>query len=236
MPPPSSIDDLRQLRLSIARSNAAVPAESNDALRSDFGGNGVEIVSDAPLYSGFFGAEEMVFRHRLFEGGTSGDVRREVFSTGDAVAVLPYDPNRDCVLMIEQVRAGPIRRGDPNPWSIEVVAGLIDRAEGAEVTARREAEEEAGLQLGRLEKVGAFYTSPGAVSEFLTAFIGEADLGGEAGVYGLDVEAEDIRGMILPYDDAMAALDRGEIRNGPALVALLALARRREELRAKWCA
>ena len=50
--------------------------------------------------------------------------------------MLPYDPGRDRVLLIEQFRPAPMARGDRNSWCIEVIAGRIDTTETQEQTAR----------------------------------------------------------------------------------------------------
>ena len=97
---------------------------------------------------------------------------RAVFTSGDAVTVLPFDPRAGTVLLIEQFRAGPYARRDPRPWCIEAVAGRCDRPEPPEATARREAREEAGLELGRLERIAGYYPSPGIAAEYITAFVG----------------------------------------------------------------
>ena len=137
----------------------------------------VESVERDFAYAHYFGVEEHRLRHRRFDGTMSEVIGRGVFTSGDAVTVLPYDPRRDTVLMIEQFRAGPFARRDPRPWSLEPPPAAADRAEPPEETARREAREEAGLDIGRVERIAAFYPSPGIMSEYITAFVGEADLG-----------------------------------------------------------
>jgi len=146
-------------------------------------------------YAHFFAIEESDLAYRRFDGSLSPVVTRAVFVSGDAVTVLPYDPTRDRVLVIEQFRAGPWGRGDAQPWSLEAIAGRIDPGEAPEDCARREAEEEAGLTLGALWAVAQYYPSPGAVSEYLYSYVGLADLpDGIEGVFGVEGEAEDIRG------------------------------------------
>ncbi|NNU80056.1 NUDIX domain-containing protein [Halovulum dunhuangense] len=223
------------LRRAIARVNATAEGQGPRHLRSDFGPGAIADHRVARLSTGFFALEEHHFRHRLHAGGHSESVRREVFVTGDAVTVLPWDPKRDLVLLIEQVRAGLLGRGDPNPWNIEVIAGLIDTRETPEETARREAMEEAGLTLGRIERIAGYYASPGAVSEYLTSFVAEADLGSHAaGLHGLDGEHEDIRTLILPREEAMQAIASGEARNAPLLLSLMGLERLRPTLGPRW--
>lgn len=185
-------------------------------------------------YARFFGMEEHRLRHRRFDGTMSEAIDRAVFTSGDAITVLPFDPRTGSVLLIEQFRAGPWARRDPRPWSLETVAGRCDETEPPEATARREAREEAGLELGRLERIAAFYPSPGIVAEHITSFVAEADLGGAGGTHGLAEEHEDIRVVVVPLDDALAAIATGEINTSPLMLSLLWLSLHAERLRAAW--
>jgi ADP-ribose pyrophosphatase len=114
------------------------------------------------------------------------------------------------------------------------VAGRCDRAEAPETTARREAEEEAGLTLGRLERMTGYYPSPGIMSEYITAFVGEADLSGAGGTHGLPEEDEDILSLVVPRADALAAVASGEINCAPLILSLLWLDANAARLRADW--
>ena len=146
-------------------------------LGSHFGAADVAPITRQFSYARFFGMEEHRLRHRRFDGTMSEKIDRAVFTSGDAITVLPFDPRAGTVLLIEQFRAGPHARRDPRPWSLETVAGRCDESEPPEATARREAREEANLELGRIERIAAFYPSPGIVAEHITAFVAEADLG-----------------------------------------------------------
>ena len=178
--------------------------------------------------------EEHFISFPTSDGGRSPVVRRAVWASGDAATVLPYDPRADRVLLATQWRAGPHARGDARPWPWEVIAGRLDATEAPEDAARREAQEEAGVEIGRIEQAGAYYTSPGTLAEFVTSFVGEADLSAAGGAGGLAEEAEDVISAVLDFDAAMAAVDRGEVNSSPALVSLMWLARHRERLRAEW--
>jgi ADP-ribose pyrophosphatase len=156
-------------------------------------------------YTAFFAVEEHVLRHRRFDGGWSPELRRAVFASGDAVTVLPFDPGRRAVLLIEQFRPAAVARRDPRPWFLEPVAGRCDAGESAEATARREAREEAGRRLGRLERVAGFYPSPGVSAEFITAYVGEADLGDAGGLHGRDHQRPAARLALLARDRGRAA-------------------------------
>ncbi len=201
---------------------------------SGFGPRDVEAIERELSYARYFGVEEHRLRHRRFDGGMSEALDRAVFTSGDAVTVVPFDPRAGSVLLIEQFRAGLHARRDPHPWCIETVAGRCDRIEPPEATARREAREEAGLELGRLERIASYYPSPGTMAEFITAFVGEADLGGAGGTHGLAEEHEDIRALVVPLEVAMDALAAGEIRNAPLMLSLYWLDRNAERLRAEW--
>jgi len=192
----------------------------------------VEPAVTTHIHTGFFAMEVLSLRHRRFDGAISETIRREVFVSCDAVTVLPYDPVRDRVLLIEQFRVGPLRRGDPLPWQLEAIAGRIDPGETPEASARREAAEEAGLTLGRLIKVAEYYPSPGAMTEYIYSFVAICDLpDGVAGVFGKPEEGEDIQGHLLAFDALMAAVAGGEVANATLLLTALWLARERGALR-----
>ena len=184
-------------------------------------------------YAHFFAVEEYDLRFRRFDGTMSPEINRAVFLSGDAVTVLPYDPRRDRVLLVEQFRAGIYGRGDPQPWSLEAIAGRVDPDEPPETAARREAVEEAGLTLGALEWVAGYYPSPGAKAEYLYNYVALCDLPDDAaGVFGVEGEAEDIRGHLVDFAEFESMVASGEIQNGPLLITALWLTRERPRLRA----
>jgi ADP-ribose pyrophosphatase len=186
---------------------------------------------DTP-YAAFFALEEYEVGWRLFAGNIGEPAKRAVFISGDAVTVLPYDPVRDRVLLIEQFRAGPMARGDCQPWLLEPVAGRIDPGETPEGAARREATEEAGLTLGSLLKVAEYYPTPGAKSEYLYSYVALCDLPDDiTGVFGLASEAEDIRSHLVSFDELMGLVASGEAANAPLILTALWLQRERDRLR-----
>ena len=192
----------------------------------------VEITATRTPYTWFFGVEEADLRFRRFDGSYSPTVTRAGFIMSDAVTVLPYDPVRDVVMLVEQFRFGPYARGDQNPWSLEPIAGRIDPLETPEAAARRESLEEARLEIDALHVAGRYYVSPGAVTEHLVSYIGIADLPDTAeGVSGLESEAEDIRAHVISFKRLMAMVDSGEVANGPLLISAQWLALNRDRLR-----
>lgn len=183
-------------------------------------------------YRGFFELAEFQFDHRRFDGSRSASITREVFIAYDAALVLPYDPVTDQVLLVEQLRFGPLWREDPEPWVFEPIAGLVDAGEEPEEAARREAMEESGLTLGTLEPIAKTYAAPGYSTEFFHCFLGCTDLAGfDASSGGLASENEDIRSHVLSFVQAMALVKTGEINAGPLVMMLYWLAFERDRLR-----
>ncbi|RYH10271.1 gamma-glutamylcyclotransferase [Tropicimonas sp. IMCC6043] len=214
-----------------ARVNAQVAVPTT--LRRPAAPEDVQVRRRQLCYANFFSVEEYELTHRRFSGGFSEQMNRAAFVSGDAVTVLPYDPVRDRVLLVEQFRAGPLARGDVQPWLLEPIAGRIDGGETAEEAAFREAQEEARLALRELRRVGQYYPTPGANTEYLYAFLATADLpDAAAGLGGLETEAEDIRSHVITFSKAMELLDSGEINVGPLILLLLQLARLRTDWRA----
>lgn len=183
-------------------------------------------------YASFFSVQEIDVQVRQYDGTMSGVLNRAAILVGEAAVVLPYDPVRDCVLLIEQFRAPVFMAGDPAPWVWEPIAGLLEPGEAAEVAARREALEEAGLQLGHLELVGEMYSSTGSSTEYLHLFVGLADLNSNLPGTGGTDEGEDIRSRLVGYEDLMQSIDAGRYKDMPLVTTALWLARHRDRLRA----
>lgn len=188
----------------------AAGAAANGAVRRGMGRKGVGVLRAQARHRGFFALDELTLDHRRFDGGRE-EVVREVFVGTDAALVLPYDPVRDEVVLVEQFRAGPWRRGDPQPWCLEPVAGLIDPGESPEDCARRETREEAGLELRGLVPVPGGYPSPGATTEYYFLYVGLADLAEyRPRTTGLAAEGEDILTHVLGLSTALSLLETGE--------------------------
>ncbi len=182
-------------------------------------------------YLNFFSVHEMDLQYRRYDGSMSAVLNRGALMLGEAVVVLPYDPVRDAVVLVEQFRAPLYMGGVRDPWILEPIAGLVDADESAETAAHREAREEAGLRLRRLVPVGPVYSSTGAVADYLHFFIGLCDVGDVGDGNGLESEGEDIRTCVIGYDDLMMRTDAGEFMDLPLLTLALWLARHRARLR-----
>lgn len=193
----------------------------------------VEVESHAICFQGFFRIEKFRLRHALFAGGMSETMSRELFERGHAVAVLPYDPVLDRVVLIEQFRIGALH--DPQgPWLTEIVAGMVAAGETPEAVAQREAVEEAGCVISEMLPICRFYPSPGGCSESVMLFCGRVDAAGVGGIHGLAHEHEDIRVFTAGFTEAMAWIESGRINSAAPIMALQWLALNKRKVQEAW--
>ncbi len=205
----------------------------SEKLSATFAKKDVEIIARETLYRGFFSLDLYRFRHRLFNGEMSGEVRREIFERGHAAVLLPYDPVRDEVVLIEQIRIAAWDTSE-TPWLLEMIAGMIEEGESVEDVARREAVEEAGLAVGRTKPVLSYLASPGGTSERLSILVGEVDATQAKGIHGLVEENEDIRVHVVSREQAYQCVEEGSIDNAATVIALQWLQLHYEQLRKEW--
>lgn len=192
-----------------------------------------EIIDKSIAYQGFFTVYKYRLRHSLFAGGMSRDLEREVLDRGHAVGVLPYDPERDKVVLIEQFRPGAID-APQGPWLMEIVAGMIEPGETPREVALREAEEEAACRVEELMPIAHYLSSPGGSSEEITLFLGRVSTENVGGLCGLADEDEDIRVHVMDVDQALALVQSGTICAAMPIIALQFLAINRERIREAW--
>ena len=187
------------------------------------------------VYKGFFSVEEHDLTYQKFNKEQSNVVTRSTLVSSDAVIVLPYDPVNDRILLIEQFRSGPYVKGDENPWVLEPIAGLIDEGETPESAGIREAQEEALLEIKRLELVARSYPSPGISTEFFHQYIGIVELLDSSDlIAGLSSENEDIRSHIFECEQFFEMIERGKVNVGPLILLGLWLSKNRNRLRKKY--
>lgn len=199
---------------------------------------GLIVESDETVWSGMFPLQRIRFRHRRFDGTLSRVRTWELWRRGRAVAVLPYDPVTDKVVLIEQFRLPALAAG-VEPMMVEVPAGLCEPGEDIARCLARETQEELGLPLGRVQPIGDFLLSPGGCDERVWLHVGEVATppcapDGLVGLTGLATEAEDIRVRVWKAEAAIAAAMAGRMSNAVTALALFWLAARREQLRAAW--
>ena len=192
-----------------------------------------EIARRENCFQGFYKLDKLYLRHEQFAGGMGTEISRELFVRHDAVCVLPYDAKRAEVVLIEPFRVGALEK-TANPWLLDLVAGLIDKAEEPEEVAHREAEEEAGIVFSALWPITKYFPSPGGSDEFVHLFLGRCESEGAGGLHGLESEGEDIRVTVWSFDDALQAVRDGRIINASTIIALQWLALNRTEVRGLW--
>lgn len=188
-------------------------------LPTQFNQDDVKILDEKVVFSGFFRVRKYRLQFRRFEGDWSPLVERECFERGGACAVLLYDPALDKVVLCEQFRVGAIR-DEESPWQYEIVAGMLEENESIEETIKREALEEAGVEIQDLIPIMRYYTTPGACAERMSVFCAHVDSRNIGGLYGSPEEAENIRVHVLPRKEAYDLIAKGKIRNGTAILAL----------------
>src|SRR5918997_3433650 len=112
---------------------------------------GLTVLEDEVVWDGRFPLQRVRFRYTRFDGTESPELTWELWRRGSGCAVLPYDPARDAVALIEQFRLPALAAGMA-PVAAECPAGLVEAGEDSQRTALREVEEEAGLRPERLER------------------------------------------------------------------------------------
>lgn len=177
------------------------------------------IASRSKAYAGFYSIDALSYSHSMHSGEMTDAIACELFVRGDVVGVLPYDPVRDEIALIEQFRIGAINN-KPDPWLVQIIAGMIDTDESPAQVAMREAKEEAGIELTDVTLISHYLASPGASEEENYVFYAETDLSQVGGTHGLAEEDEDILVKVVSAEQAIAMLDAGEIRNALSIVAL----------------
>jgi ADP-ribose pyrophosphatase len=201
--------------------------------KTHFTHNDYEITSREVAYQGVFRIARYHLRHRLFQGGWSEEMSREVMERPSAVGILPYDPVLDQVVLIEQFRIATMANPS-SPWVIEIIAGLIEPNETPEQVAYREANEEAACLIETLYPINDYFVSPGGSNEYIHLFCGKINASSVGGIHGLMEETENIRAFTVSTEEAFAMLRYGKIKTAPAIVALQWLQLNRDWLKSLW--
>lgn len=227
----SRADIVRMFPMIRARAAANLNALNTKHGAGTLDGN-VNVVQRNREYTEFFALESYELRHDRFDGSQTDVLKRAVFIGSDAAILLPYDAKRDRILLVEQMRMGPLARGDLHLWQLEPIAGRVDAGETPVECAIREAKEEAGLDISNLEPVAEAYSSPGCSTEFFYMFVGMTDLPDDiVGIGGLESENEDIRTHLISFDDFMKLVETQSAANVPLVTLAYWLAHHRSRLR-----
>lgn len=193
-----------------------------------------EILEREKVYQGYFSVDRYALRHRTFEGDWSQSLEREIFERGHSVGVLPYDPHRDEVVLLEQFRVGAMAAPVMSAWQIECVAGIIEPGHTADETAIRECQEEINLTPRNLRLIHHYLASPGGTTETLRLYCAEVDAENAGGLHGLEEEGEYLKVWAAPAEEAFKLLADGKVENSMTLIALMWLQIHRPDLQAEW--
>ena len=199
-------------------------AKKHHFCRSDF-----LLESSETVFQGFFRVAALKISHRLFNGGWSPPITRELFQRGEAVGVLLYDPKHQLVGLVEQFRVGAIN-DENGPWQYEVVAGMIEPGETPVSVAHRELLEEAGLAVDKMVPICNYLVSAGGTDEKMHLFCGLIDLKGKQGIFGLESENEDILLHVWPYNETLQAQTEGLLNSAAVTISLLWLQQHHKNL------
>lgn len=177
----------------------------------------IEIIKDKILSENYF-----VLRNITYDlTRKNGEVirhKREVYDRGNGATILLYSREKQSVVLIRQFRVASFVNGNADGRLIEACAGLLDDDE-PEVCIRKEAIEETGYEVGEVRKVFELYMSPGGVTEIVHFFIAEYSEAQRVNAGG-GVEDEDIEVLEIPFAEALAMVQRGEIRDGKTVILL----------------
>lgn len=178
-----------------------------------------KINSKKKIHDGFFKLYEINFEHKKYNGDWSCNVSREVFGGAHVGALLPYDPLKKKIILINQLRPGLLKR-NKNPITIEITAGMIDKGETPLETAKRECFEETGCKPKNVREICSYYPAPGSSESFYHLYFGEVNAFKGERIVGQEHENEDI--LVKSYDiaDVKELLKKRKINNGLTLIAL----------------
>jgi ADP-ribose pyrophosphatase len=197
----------------------------NKRLELGFSMQDVKVLKRETSYAGYLRVDQLKISIRHFEGGWSRPFQREVLMRPSGVGVLLHDPVTDQLLLVEQFRVGCLEDESNGPWTLELVAGMVDKDLSPEDIARLECQEEAGLFINELTYMLNYYNSPGCSAEKLSIYYATFDaLTYQEGIHGVETENENIRTLLVPRATAMAALSVGRINNAMTIIALQWLA------------
>lgn len=182
-------------------------------------------------YTGF----RPIVRHRGVVQTVAGPlpILREVYEIGGAAAVLPYDPDRELLVLQRQFRMGPQVMGR-DAIMVEIAAGMMEEGESPEACALRETEEELGIVARDLIHAIDFMPSTGWTSEVGHLFIGRIDATSLPRSAGAAGESEFTEPFAVSPDIAIKAVDEGRVRNAYTILSLLWFARHKAAIRRQW--
>jgi len=190
--------------------------------KPQFGATDWSIEATETQASGFFQLDRLTVTHRGYQTEQVGPMHRELFIRDPAVVAILVDPVKDAVVMVEQFRIGAaMSRLEDSPWLLEWVAGICDPGEQPQATCIREIHEETGLAVqGSPELLFTYYPSPGGSTELIYLYICEVDSTQAPQFHGQAGEHEDLKVHVIALEDAIDALDAGQVNNAATIIGL----------------
>jgi len=178
-----------------------------------------KLIKKENLYKGFFQMNKFKFVHQKHDGTWSSEIEREIFGGAHVSILLPYDPIKKEIILIQQFRAGILSRQSAS-YLYEIVAGIIDNDEKPIDTAARECLEETGCEVKKIIPIQSYFPSPGSSESLFHLFLGEVDSFEGKRIKGLKNENEDILVSAFKVNKVKEMLENKKIINGVTLVAL----------------
>jgi len=166
----------------------------------------INIIENKLLSDHWFVLRKFVFELKRTNGDTVQQMR-EV-----------YDRQKNSVVLIRQFRLPTYINGNPTGMLLETCAGLLDD-NSPEECIKREAIEETGYELGKVEKLFSAYMSPGGVTEIVHFFAAEYSESLRRNAGG-GVDDEDIDVLEIPFGEALAMVADGRIMDGKTIMLL----------------
>ena len=178
-----------------------------------------KILGKKIIHNGFFKMNEITLKYQKYDGKWSNEIKRELFGGAQVSAVLPYDPLKKEIILIQQFRPGTISKNFDN-YLNEIVAGIIDPGEKPETTAKRECMEETGCKVKKLIPIQGYFPAPGSSESFYHLFLAEIETFVGQRILGLKTENEDILVKRYKISEIKKMLQNKQILNGLTLIAL----------------
>ena len=142
----------------------------------------------------------------------------EIVQAHDSVAILIYHTQKDAFVLVRQFRPA-VYLNNHEGVTVELCAGIVDKALSLEEIAMEEVEEECGYRVAveSIEKITSFYTSVGFAGSKQTLYYVEVDEGMRVSEGG-GIDDEQIEVVYLPVGEAKALMYNEKIAKTPGLM------------------
>lgn len=159
--------------------------------------------------------------YQLTKGDETTDKKAEVYFRPDAAAVLLYNEEQGKILLTKQFRLPAYLNDAQEGYIIEACAGLIDKGESPQQTARREVMEELGYTIDTIQTAGIAYSSAGGITEKIHLFIApynDTMKTGQGG--GLKDEKESVEPVEISISQALQKLKNADFNDMKTIILL----------------